>query len=423
VTQSEENLIRDRISSLISPQLIRRRARVQGVLKRRRKVDIVALVYTLVFGFAGAARRSIAGFRRAYGAATRTTLVPSAFYSRFTPELAELMRSLVLHAFQELSAKPAKWCKALAAFKDVFITDGSLIRLDDALQSDYPSVWTNHTKASVKLHVVASGAQRVPIELRLAPGATHDSRLLSIGPWCKGSLCLFDLAYFDGHIFRSIVEAGGDFVCRVRADANWTVIAANDPAMVGRKTQDLLAELGGRSFEVVVDHVFRNARERDFRQQHILLRMIARWHAEARRHRVYVTSSDSIAADAVAAIYAMRWEIELLFRELKSQLRINHMPSRNKVVVECLIYAALLMLAVGRWLRHSLQPRDGNFPIERWTILMRQCAQELLALLLASANLRRVMGARLLLLLRAEGPDPNRRRLSLVQRAQQGTLA
>src|SRR5262249_12584948 len=115
-------------------------------------------------------------------------------------------------------------------------------------------------------------------------------------------------------------------------------------------------------FEVVVDHVFRNVRERDFRQQHIPLRMIARWHAEARRHRVYVTSSDSIAADAVAAIYAMRWGIELLFRELKSQLRINHMPSRNKVVVECLIYAALLMLAVGRWLRHSLQPRESNFP-------------------------------------------------------------
>src|SRR5262249_18789796 len=117
--------------------------------------------------------------------ATRTTLVPSAFYSRFTPELAELMRSLVLHAFEELSAKPAKWCKALAAFKDVFITDGSLIRLDDALQSDYPSVWTNHTKASVKLISWPAAHSAYRLNHGLLPARNTTRRLSPLGPGAK----------------------------------------------------------------------------------------------------------------------------------------------------------------------------------------------------------------------------------------------
>ena len=42
-------------------------------------VDVVALVYSLVLGFASGDRRTLAGLRRAYERATGTSLVASAF--------------------------------------------------------------------------------------------------------------------------------------------------------------------------------------------------------------------------------------------------------------------------------------------------------------------------------------------------------
>ena len=118
----------------------------------------MALVYALVLGFERGARRSLASFRRAYCSSTGVTLAPSAFYGRFTPELAELMKQLTSHAFEHLKGGTSKLQRTLAAFAKVFIADGSLVRLHPNLQHDYPSVWTNHTKAGAKLHVTIDGA-------------------------------------------------------------------------------------------------------------------------------------------------------------------------------------------------------------------------------------------------------------------------
>jgi IS4 transposase len=41
-----------------------------------------------------------------------------------------------------------------------------------------------------------------------------------------------------------------------------------------------------------------------------------------------------MAAEHFAAVYAPRWEVELLFRELKGVYRIEQMPSENKHVTE-----------------------------------------------------------------------------------------
>lgn len=424
MARQENSVVRDALTSLMSPRLIRRRASALGAVKRRRKVDIVSLVYTLVLGFDRGAGRTVASLRRAYASTAGVTLAPSAFYDRFTPQLAELMRQLTAHALEQLSRGTSKLELALAAFTKVFIADGSLIRLSDALEADYPSVWTNHTKASIKLHVVMNGATRTPQILRLAPGSQHDLSLMSVGPFCRGTLLLFDLAYYQGKLFRKIVDHGGHFLCRVKKDANFRIVRAEKDHWVGRRHKDLMVEMRGASFEVDVDYEYRHIPERDWQKRHIALRLIAVWCAEIARHRLYLTSATpaQLSAKAASAIYAMRWEIELLFRELKSQLRIEDMPSGNKSAAECLVYAALLALALGRKVHRTLtarrrDPLSLRCPAERWTAIFRALAPLLLELLLASPRRRVELERRLRTTLESEAPDPNRKRVRLVQRA------
>jgi hypothetical protein len=131
----------------------------------------------------------------------------------------------------------------------------------------------------------------------------------------------------------------------------------------------------------------------------------------------------------VVDVYALRWEIELLFRELKSQFKLDDMPSGNKAATECLLYAALLTMAIGRRLLRVLQMRHHStnepmrvFPLERWTIVIRSVAPQLLALLLGPPNARLALERRLWIVLQREAPDPNRNRMLLLERAQSGVL-
>ena len=70
----EDTSLRRSLTSLVPPKRIRSLASELGVVQRRRKVDVVALVYALALGFSVGARRSLAGLRRAYERATGTTL-------------------------------------------------------------------------------------------------------------------------------------------------------------------------------------------------------------------------------------------------------------------------------------------------------------------------------------------------------------
>ena len=431
MTRPEVTHIRESLTSLISPQLIRRRARRLGVVKRQRKVDVVALVYALVFGFDRGARRSLASFRRAYCGSTGVTLAPSAFYGRFTPELAELMKQLTAHAFDHLKDGACKLQRALAAFARLFIADGSLVRLDPALQKHYPSVWTNHTKAGAKLHVTIDGASRTPELLRIVPGSKHDVTLLGVGSWCKGALLIFDLAYYQGKLFRRILEHGGYFLCRAKKDANFVIVSANDPRWVGRKHKEIVSKAKGRSFDVEIDYSYRHIPERDWTFRHLRLRLIGVWRPDLNRHRLYITNATTkqLPGQTAPAVYALRWEIELLFRELKSQLRIDDLPSGNKAATQCLLYAALLTMAIGRKLLRVLQMRQNPrattmqpYPKERWTIVLRALAPQLLTLLLGPTQARASLERRLWIVLQREAPDPNRNRRLLLERAQSGVL-
>jgi putative transposase len=428
MARREGSQIRRALTSLLSPRWIRRQARELGVVRRRRKVDVVALVSALVLGFDGVQRRTIAGFRRAYELATGTTLAPSAFYDRLTPELAELLRKLTFRALAQLGEQTTRMQLALSAFVEILIADGSLVRLQDALEPWYPSVWTNHTKASAKMHVVMDARTRTPRSLELHPGSQHDVTLLSVGPWVKGRLLVLDLAYYQGKLFTAIAEQQGYFLCRLKAHANFRVLASSKRRHEGRKLKEVIEDRQGRPLDVEVDFAYRRARERDWNWRHLPVRVVGDWHEEEQCHRLYVTNATrtQLAAAHVAAIYALRWEIELLFRELKGAYRLDEIPTASKAVTECLLYAALLTLAVSRRLRDAVVgPQRGirpGFPFERWAALVGFVARDLLALLLAPSNVRRALEKRLANLLFHEARDPNRSRLALATRAQLGVL-
>lgn len=56
-----------------------------------------------------------------------------------------------------------------------------------------------------------------------------------------------------------------------------------------------------------------------------MLRLVAIYNTEARRYHAYLTNvppGDLVAAD-IGVIYGARWQVELIFKQLKSNYRIE----------------------------------------------------------------------------------------------------
>ncbi len=102
-------------------------------------------------------QQSLAKLRRTYETASASSIVPSAFYDRFTPGLVALLKAAVAHALSQQIAEPTRvLSEKLKDFSDLIAADGTILRLHEKLAKQWPACRTNHTKAAVKMHVVAS---------------------------------------------------------------------------------------------------------------------------------------------------------------------------------------------------------------------------------------------------------------------------
>ncbi len=180
---------------LFPSRWLRDQALKTGVIKRDRKVKPIALFWTLVLGIGYGEHRSIASLRRAYQEATGTRLAASSFYDRFTPALVDFLKEACQRALDQVVCEGAAFKGLLADFKDLLVSDATVLRLHDGLQKLYPACRTNHTQAACKLHLVYSVLGVSEQRVQLTGERKKESRVCTIGEWVKNCLLLFDLGY------------------------------------------------------------------------------------------------------------------------------------------------------------------------------------------------------------------------------------
>lgn len=410
--------VRRVLSSVISPSQLERTAREEGFIQRARKVDPVAFFWTLVLGFGAGSEKSLASLRRCYALHAGTMLVPSAFYDRFTPALAQWLQRILLEVLQKTTGPARALRGRLSTFIDLMAIDGTVVRLHDLLERAYPACRTNHTKAAAKLTVVMSVTGKGAHSIQLSAERRNDSKLLRVGPWVKDRLLLFDLGYYGYRLFQNIARKGGFFVTRLKANANPTIVSVlngskADANLEGLPLQTVLARLRRSTFDAIVRVRYKNKRGR---RVHTEFRLVAVRNQETKKYHLYITNvpEDRLSAQDIGKTYAVRWEIEILFRQLKSQFRLEEMPSANKDAVHALLYATLLTLAVSRAFLDVLRKRRptmaGRMPAERWSVVFATLAQSLLALILASRRRGKRRERDLIAVMLHEVIDPNRSR-------------
>jgi putative transposase len=420
--------IRETLIKLFPAACIRELARNAGAVVRLRKVDPVDLFWTVVLGFGVGRERTLAGLRREYQKASGQTVEESSFYDRFTQQFARMLRDAVGVALGSLSEGARSLQGPLAAFRAVVMTDSTVLHLRDLLAGAFPACRTNCTKAALKMHAVISvgGAGRQSV--RITGERVSDGPVFKVGRWVRDHLLLFDLGYFRYQLFACITRNGGYFVSRLKGNANPRIVAVNRthrgravPA-VGERLRAVIDRMQREILDVTVEVSFPRRRyggrvHRDTQR----LRVVGVRDAATGHYHLYVTNVplEKLAAEDIQAVYAARWQVELLFKELKSHYRIDDLPSAKKPVVEALVYAAILTLLVSRKLlaaiRKKLRDLAERVPEHRWAALFVAAAQDLLLLVVRPPRETKLIARLLSAMLLHEATDPNVDRPTLIR--------
>ena len=426
--------IRRELRKVIPEAEVNRLARETGAVQRQRQVRIYDLVWVLVLGFATGRKRTLAALRRRYERQTGQTIEESSFYKRFSPGLARLFKVLLSQAFEECRGVGRGLAGPLAAFRDVILTDSTVIRLHDLLEKRFPACRTNHTKAALKAHAIMSVRGIGEHSIKVTAERDHDGPVFCVGPWVRGHLLMFDLGYFRYQLFASIGRNGGYFLTRLKGNADPTIVGVNRIhrgraiPLVGQRLRDVVTRMKRQVLDVEVEVRFPRRRyagrvHRDTQR----LRVVGLLNRESGQYHLYVTNvpPEKLPAEDIGTVYSLRWQIEMLFKELKTYYRVEDMPSAKRVVVETLLYAAFLTMVVSRRLlalvRRRLAALADRIPAQRWAAVFTAVAHDLLAAVLRPPRevgqlLRDVQ--RVLL---HEAVDPNAARHGLLVAVEQRT--
>lgn len=425
MTHNPSVSIRRTLCKLLPPELIQSVAATSGAFCRIRKIEPVPFVWCLILGSMIGRVRQISTLRRVFESVTGVLVEESSYYARFTPALATMLQGLLEHALQHSWGRGRSSKGALARFVDIMVTDATVIRLHKLLAKTFPGTRTNQSGAGLKAHAVlcvtGSGKQTI----KLTPERTSDGSKLIVNSWVAGKLLLMDLGYYDHRLLNRIHVYKGFFITRIKSCAMPLILEGNTESctkrMLGRKVWDVVKQLKGEVLDVNAS--FRVRVRKYAGHGHTIVkpyRVVAVFNENSGDYQFYATNipTTDLSGQEIARTYSLRWEVETIFKELKTHFRLAQVDTTKPAIVESLVYASLLALTASRCLlRSSLRctrAMDERFvPTGRWATIISSIAMELAQCVLAS-RAQPALEKRLLATLHHEAPDPNKR-LRLVE--------
>lgn len=223
---------------------------------------------------------------------------------------------------------------------------GELIQLIDASPiplRDPRFAWAEADARTrgLKLHMGYDPRAQVPCWAELTSPKIGDLAVAREVPIAPGGTFVFDKGYVDYSWWHRIHEQKAVFVSRIKRNAHRRDVVARAPAGEGILADNEIrlghAKPRGGAVNPLADTVLREI-------------LVARQDKEPLR---LVTNDLARPAAEIANLYKERWQIELLFKWIKQNLKIKRFLGRSENAVKSQIYIALIAYLLIRLFRHT----------------------------------------------------------------------
>lgn len=215
--------------------------------------------------------------------------------------------------------------------KNLTAVDGSLL---PALPRMVWALWLDDDHKAAKMHVHFEVLRGIPIQATVTTGNDSEKQQLR-QTLDKGRLYVIDRGYAEYQLFQDILDAGSQFVSRIRDNAVWEVVEqrpVNAEAWAAGVRSDRIVWLGCEQSKKALRQTVR-----------VLEVATGKVDREGRPEILLLASSClEMLAELLALAYKFRWEEELFFRWFKCVLGRRHLLSESLDGLTVQVYVALI---------------------------------------------------------------------------------
>ena len=167
--------------------------------------------------------------------------------------------------------------------------------------------------------------------------------MLKLGPWIRDRILLVDLGFFKTQLFARVAKNGGYFISRIRKNMNPLIVFIEEgvpkskrEGFIGKTVNEFIEQLSGKDVDVIVKIAFkRRAYKGKQKNDEMKVRLVAVYNEDEEKYHIYITNiqKDVLNVKDIAKLYGARWDIELLFKELKSKYALDVLETKNVQVI------------------------------------------------------------------------------------------
>jgi hypothetical protein len=182
------------------------------------------------------------------------------------------------------------------------------------------------TKAAIKIHTLLDLKTSIPEFIFITEGNVHDVNAMDYISVEKGSYYIMDKAYIDFARLYNIKQDKAYFVIRARDNF---------------KFKRLSSRSVDKSLGIICDQEINLTGVLSSEKYPEPLRRIRFYDAEFERTFVFITNNLKLKAITVAQLYKHRWKIELFFKWIKQNLKVQSFWGFTENAVKTQIWTAI----------------------------------------------------------------------------------
>lgn len=189
---------------------------------------------------------------------------------------------------------------------------------------------TGKKKGGIKVHTVIHANEGVPSDIRFTSAATNDSFMLKPVNFHDGDVLAMDRAYIDYAKLEELTDRGVVYVTKMKKNLTFVL------------WEDIMWQNSMGLMEYRIRHVtfYKPVKNGGLIRHHA--RIIS--YVDVKKYKVIdlLTNDMDAAPEEIVDIYRQRWEIELLFKQIKQNFPLRYFYGESGNAIKIQIWVTLI---------------------------------------------------------------------------------
>ncbi len=268
-----------------------------------------------------------------------------------------IFHRLVKHYFPVISDSS----KSKSILDQLFIIDSTTITLFNEIMKGAGSYKMNgRKKGGAKAHVMLKANEDIPVFVHITEAKEHDQMFMRYLPLKPGSFIVFDKAYTNSQVLYQWDQDEVWWVSRKR----------NRAAIKSITTLPITQE--DRKEGVIQDQMVIMGRRSNRKTKVMPVRLVTFYDKNKERHFEFITNNFRITSFQVAQVYKQRWQIEIMFKRLKSNNPLKYFLGDNPNAIKIQIWVSLIADLLIQVVRKRLEKNRKKWSFSNLAGLIRQ---------------------------------------------------